>query len=282
MTVGLSSFVLDSPLTPATLERFPGVRAMGYGLIEVAYQDRAEVGAAEIRAAAERSGLRLSVAGDFTGGRDLSAEDPELRLQGCRYLIECVEFATQLGADVVAGPMYSAVGKRRLLPPAERRQQWDRAVESIRSVAEVAADRGVRLAIEPLNRFETDLVNTTQQGIALCEEIDRENVGLSLDTFHMNIEDDSLGDAIAAAAPHLISFQASENTRGTPGSGHVPWPEVFTALREAEYSGPVIVEAFATGDEGLVEALSLWREVAPSMDRLMRDSIAFINALWRT
>lgn len=273
--------MFGSPITATALGHFASIRTLGYSLIEIAYEPQAPIGARELRAAAHAVGLRLSVAGNFTGGRDLSADDESVRAEGLRYLIDCIDFTVQVGADVVAGPMYSAVGKARLLEPAKREQQRWWAVQNIRRAADHAARHGVRLAIEPLNRFETDLVNTTAQALALCDDIERENVGLSLDTFHMNIEEDSFSHAIIAAAPRLFSFQASENTRGTPGSGHVPWAEVFATLRKVRYDGPVIVEAFKADDAGLASTLSLWRPVTQSMDGLMRDAAAFIAPQWK-
>lgn len=281
MTVGLSSFVLGSPVTASVLDAFPALAELGYGLVEVAYEPQAPVGAAQLRAAADAAGLDLAVAGNFTAARDVSADDEALRAAGLGYLVGCVDFAVAIGARVVAGPMYSAVGKTRLLPPDGRERQRRLAAEGIGRAADHAAQHGVRLAIEPLNRFETDLVNTTAQALALCDEVGRDNVGLSLDTFHMNVEESSLGGAIAAAGARLFSFQASENDRGTPGSGHVPWDEAFRALAAAGYCGPVIVEAFRVDDDPeLASALSLWRPVVPSMERLMREAVAFIAPRW--
>ncbi len=100
------------------------------------------------------------------------------------------------------------------------------------------------LAIEALNRFETDLVNTVEQGIELCASIDRPNVGLALDTFHMNIEEKDIGAAIRAAAPLIRNVQVSENDRGACGSGHVPWSTIFDTLDDIGYVGPLVVESF--------------------------------------
>ena len=130
-----------------------------------------------------------------------------------------MELAAEIGAPHFVGPMYSAVGRTRMLEPAEREQQRALAVESLKEVAEHAADRGVRLAIEPLNRFETDLVNTAEQVLELCDRVGADNVGVLLDTFHMNIDEKSLGDAIRLVGDRLLQLHACENDRGTPGTG---------------------------------------------------------------
>jgi len=132
--------------------------------------------------------------------------------------------------------------------------------------------------MEPLNRFETDLVNTVEQGLDLCDRIGRANVGLLLDTFHMNIEEKSFTEAMASAGDRLFHMQVAENDRGTPGSGHVPWDEVFRALDAVGYNGSVVIESFLPTVAEIARAVSLWRPVAPSMDALARDGHAFIRA----
>ncbi len=132
--------------------------------------------------------------------------------------------------------------------------------------------------MEPLNRFETDLVNTVEQGLDLCDRIGRANVGLLLDTFHMNIEEKSFTEAMTRAGDRLFHMQVAENDRGTPGSGHVPWDEVFRALDAVGYNGSVVIESFLPTVAEIARAVSLWRPVAPSMDALARDGHAFIRA----
>ena len=173
--------------------------------------------------------------------------------------------------------MYSATGKTRLLPPEKRAQQRDWAVESLREVGAYAATRHIGLAIEPLNRFETDLINTIDQGLNLCDLVGLENVGLLIDTFHMNIEEKSLLQAIRKAGNRVFHVQVSENDRGTPGTGQVRWDEFFSALKDISYGGSVVVESFLPTVAEIARAVSLWRPVASSMDELARDGQKFIR-----
>jgi D-psicose/D-tagatose/L-ribulose 3-epimerase len=220
----------------------------------------------------------VSVCGAFGPERDASHEDPAIRARGLAYLRACVDLAARVGAPYVAGPMYSATGKARLLPEAERRRQRDAAAESLREAADYAGAREVGLAIEPLNRFETDLVNTVEQGLDLCARIDRPNVGLLLDTFHMNIEEKSIADAIRAAGRLLFEFHACENDRGTPGSGHIPWSSVFEALDEVGFDGLIAIESFTPEIEEIARAVSMWRPVAASPDALAADGLRFLRS----
>ncbi|MGH3948542.1 MAG: TIM barrel protein [Pseudonocardiaceae bacterium] len=275
--LGLSTFVLASPFSDADVGLFQKVADLGYDVIEVCVEDPALLTAAVITEAAARSGLSVGVCGAFGPDRDLSHEDAERRKSAMTYLKLCVDLAQAVGSPHVAGPMYSATGKARLLPQDERRQQRAWAAESIREVADYAADRSIRLAIEPLNRFETDMVNTVEQGLELCAAVDRANVGLLIDTFHMNIEEKNLGDAVRMGADKVYHVQVSENDRGTPGSGHVPWSEFFGALDDIEYDGQVVVESFLPTVAEIARAVSLWRPVAESMDALAEDGIAFLK-----
>jgi D-psicose/D-tagatose/L-ribulose 3-epimerase len=277
--LGLSTFVLASPFSDADASTFARVAARGYDHVEVCLEDPTRLTPSLLAEAASDSGLSLLVCGAFGPGRDVSHEDSAQRREGMEYLRRCVDFAAEVGSTLVSGPMYAQTGQARLLDAADRRAQWGRAVESLSAVGEYAAERGVRLAIEPLNRFETDLVNTVEQGMRLCAEIDADNVGLMLDTFHMNIEEKSLPSAIAAAGPRLFNFQVSENDRGTAGSGHIPWADVIRALREAQYSGGVVVESFLPTVKEIARAVSLWRPVAKSMEALAEESAAFLRPL---
>lgn len=277
--VGLSTFVLASPFSDADADAFDLVSDMGYDLIEVCVEDPDVLSAEWIAENAARTGLQVSICGAFGPGRDVSVESAEDRAVAVDYLRQCVDIAALVGSPHVAGPMYAQTGVARMLPPEARQAQRARAAESLRIVADHAAERGVALAIEPLNRFETDLVNTVEQGVELCRLIERPNVGLMIDSFHMNIEEKSIGAAVRHAGDLVFHVQVSENDRGTPGSGHIPWSEYFDALDDIGYAGSIVVESFLPTVEAIARAVSLWRPVAPSMDALARDGLAFVRSM---
>ena len=133
------------------------------------------------------------------------------------------------------------------------------------------------LAIEPLNRFETDMVNIAEQAFRICEEVDNPYIKMMLDTFHMNIEEKSVGDAIRAAGPRLIHLHSCENDRGAPGSGNVAWDEVAQALKDIDYDGPVVIESFTADVKSIAKAAAIWRPLAVSQDALASDGLAFLK-----
>ena len=278
MRLGASTFIWESPFRDEVVgplaQRAAG---MGFDVLEICIEDPSLVTAEAVMAACDAAGVGVSVCGAFGPDRDVSHESADVRAGGLDYLRTCIDLAAEVGSPLVAGPMYSATGKARLLPPEEREAQRELAAEGLRAAADHAAERGVRLAIEPLNRFETDLVNTVEQGLDLCDRIGRDNVGLLLDTFHMNIEEKDTAAAIVQAGDRVFHFHTCENDRGTPGAGGVAWDGVFDALSRIGYDRMLVIEAFTPDIEEIARAVSTWRPVAASPDDLARDGLAFLR-----
>jgi D-psicose/D-tagatose/L-ribulose 3-epimerase len=277
--LGASTFIWTSPMRDEELGLVRHVADLGFDVVEACLEQPDLLTPSRLAVAAADAGLAVSVCGAFSPERDVSDEDPAVRATGVDYLRRCVDVAAEVGSPHVAGPMYAGTGVTRLLPDAARRAQRDRAADALRGVAEHAAAAGVRLAIEPLNRYETDLVNTIEQGLDLCDRIGLDNVGLMLDTYHLNIEERSVGDAIRSAGARCFHVQASENDRGAPGAGHVPWREVADALDDIGYGGWVVIESFVPTIVEIARAVSLWRPLAESPDALARDGLAFLKGV---
>lgn len=277
MRFGASTFIWTSPFGDDKLYLAKHVAELGFDVLEICVEDPTTVSGGSLRQAAAEAGVSVSLCGAFGPDRDVSHDHADGRRRGLEYLKQCIDIAAEAGAPNVIGPMYSAVGKARLVPENEREQQRKWAAEGLRAAGEYAAERGVGLAIEPLNRFETDLVNTTAQGLDLCDRIGLDNVGLLLDTFHMNIEEQSLPEAIRAAGSRLRQLHACENDRGAPGSGHIDWDGVFGAVRDIGFNGLVAIEAFTPEIKEIARAVSTWRPVARSGDELASNGLAFLK-----
>jgi D-psicose/D-tagatose/L-ribulose 3-epimerase len=280
MQFGASTFIWVSPFSNKTLGLVKKVREMGFDIIEICIEDPATIDVSRINEALKENDLKATICGAFGPDRDASSNDRNIRANAVKYLEACIDAARGLGAPFVAGPMYSAVGKTRLLSPDERAKQWSLAVETLKPVADYAGQRGVQLAIEPLNRFETDFINTVEQGLDLVGRVGATNVGLLVDTFHMNIEEKDIPAAIRKAGSKVFHFHSCENDRGTPGAGHVEWKEVVSALREINYQGPVVIEAFTTEITEIARAVSLWRPLAPSQDSLAQEGLRFLQKIF--
>lgn len=280
MKFGINTFVWESPFsTSRHLYLVEKVRQMGFDLLEVAVEDPALVDVAALRQAAQAAGIGLVVCGAFGPGRNLSSADVTERQNAEEYLRWCIEAAAEVGSPVVAGPMYSAVGKPRLETEDERRAEWDRAVAGLQKWGDYAWTHNVRLALEALNRFETDMVNILDQGLKLIHEVGSPAVGLHVDTFHQHLEEKDTAAAIRRAGPHVFHVHACENDRGTPGSGQVNWQGVAAALKGIGYDGNVVIESFTPQVKSIARAVCIWREIAPSQDALAADGLAFLKEL---
>ena len=227
MKFGVNTFVWVSPCTTEAIRDLaPKVRSMGFDILEISVENPALIDVAEVKEILAKNQLETVMCGAFGLDRNLCSTNPEFRENARQYILWLIDAAAELGADTVSGPMYSAVGKDHIEDLNERQAEWKRAVAGVQEMAAVAQKKNVRLALETLNRFETDMLNIVDQGLRFIEETGMNNVGLHLDTFHMNIEERSLGDAIRAAGRRLHHLHACENDRGAPGSGHVPWVSI--------------------------------------------------------
>ncbi|MFP7442908.1 sugar phosphate isomerase/epimerase family protein [Bacillus infantis] len=277
MKFGASTFIWVSPFSNQTLNLIDKVKNIGFDYLEICIEDPETIDVASIRNHLNEVGLQALVCGAFGPHRDISSDDRAVREQGVEYIKTCIDIAAELGSPLVSGPMYSATGKTRLLSPEEKKNQWNLAADNMKIVADYAAGKGVKLAVEPLNRFETDFLNTVQQGLDFFSLVDRENVGFLLDTFHMNLEEKDIAAAIRLAENKIFNFHSCENDRGTPGTGHIPWDEVFQALKEISYDGPVVIESFTTEIKEIARAVSQWRPLAPSQDSLGEEGLQFLK-----
>ncbi len=279
-TFGINTFVWESPFsTQSHLYLCEKVKQMGFDALEIAVEDPSLIDVAALGQAAYDAGVDIIVCGAFGLDRNLSSAEPSIRQNAEDYLQWCIEAAAELGSPVVAGPMYSAVGKPRLETESERQAEWDRAVAGLQKFGDYAEQHGVRLAMEALNRFETDMINIVEQGLALIEDVGSPAVGLHLDTFHMHLEEKDSAAAIRLAGPRIYHFHAAENDRGVPGTGQVNWAGVAQALKDVNYQGPIVIESFTPQVVSIARAVCIWREIAPSQDAIATEGLAFLKQL---
>jgi len=277
--IGINTWVWTSPFGDHSLQLVDLAAEMGFDVFEIAVEDPSLFTADRLARALRQTNLRPIACGAFGPSRDLTHENPTYRQESLDYIRDVLKLCEQWGAKIFAGPMYSAVGKRRLVSPDQKKREWDLAVTGLRAAGAMAADSGVTLAIEPLNRFETDLVNTSAQAVELIDQVGHPNVKIHLDTFHMMIEENSIIEAITLAGRRLAHFHACENNRGTPGSGLVPWLQVAEGLRHVRYSGDLVIESFTPECKSIAAAAAIWRPLASSPDALARNGLAFLRQL---
>jgi D-psicose/D-tagatose/L-ribulose 3-epimerase len=280
MQFGVNGWVWTSPVnTQAFEELAPKVKKMGFDLFEFGIESTSDLDYARAAKVARDNGLAISVCAAMGPDRDLIHEDASIRRNGMEYVAHCIDAAKTLGAKNVVGPLYSAVGRTWQQTADERQRDTDLLVDQLKQLAAQASDKGVTLCVEPLNRFETSFMNLASQAVEVVDRVDSEACGILLDTFHMNIEEKSVGDAIRAAGARLKHLHGCENDRGAPGSGHVPWKEVAAAVKDAGYDGPVVIESFTSKVKTIARAAAIWRSFEASQDALAQNGLKFLRGL---
>ena len=217
---------------------------MGYDAVEIPVEYPEKIDAKIVSAALRDNGLLPVVCGAFGPSRDLTHEDPTVHQTCFNYIVQCFDLCNAWNAKFLAGPMYSAVGKARMVSPEQRRMEWELAVANLYKVCTLAAERQLEVALEPLNRFESDLINTAEDLMRLIKDINHPAAKVLLDGFHMNIEERDLEQAIVTAGEKLIHVQVSENTIGTPGTGQTAWGSLRKGLKKINYQGVISIESF--------------------------------------
>ena len=276
---GANTFLWTSPFRTRDLHLVEKARAFGFDVMEIALEAEGDLDYALARQAYERCGMKCSISSVMGPGRDPAHEDEALQKAGVAYLKHLVDAAVALDAPMIGGPHYAAVGRTWQAGPEQRTRDLERCARNLKEVARYAEDKGVTLAIEPLNRFETSFINLTAQALELLQMVDSPRMKLMMDTFHANIEEKSLGAAIEAAGPLLVHVHANENDRGTPGTGHLPWAEIAASLKRIGFDGTLVIESFSTEVKEIARAAAVWRPLAPSQDELARDGLAFLKRL---
>jgi len=277
ISLGVNTWVWVSPFKTADTNLFPKIKRMGFDTVELAMEDPSLVNARIVAAALRDAGLSATMVGAFGPSRDMSHEDRRVQQEALDYIRTCVNMCEQMGIRIFAGPLYSAVGKARLLPPEERARERDRSISNLKKAAAMAFDYGVTLGLEPLNRFETDMVNTHQQALAMVRAVGSRSLQVHLDTFHMNIEEKDTEAAVKACKGRLCHVHASESDRGTPGTGQVDWQGLARGLKSIRYNGSVVIETFTPAVKEIAKAAAIWRPLAQSQDVLARDGFKFLR-----
>jgi D-psicose/D-tagatose/L-ribulose 3-epimerase len=280
LSFGVNTWVWVSPTTTERFEKYvPKVKAMGFDLIEFGLEDPDVLDYKRAAEILKDYDCGVSVAAAMGPDRDLIIEDEAIQQNAVAYIKHCIDACSTLGATNLLGPIYSAVGRVWEQTPEGREKDSATLVRHLKHLSTYAADRGVVLCLEPLNRFETSFINTTSQVNEIVDHVAHPSCKVLLDTFHMNIEEKSLGDAIRSCGHRVAHFHACENDRGAPGSGNVTWAEVAQALRDINFQGPVVIESFTSDVKSIAKAAAIWRKFESSQDVLVQKGLTFLKKL---
>ncbi|MEM7660037.1 MAG: sugar phosphate isomerase/epimerase family protein [Bacteroidota bacterium] len=280
LSFGVSTWLWTSPFRTETVTMLPKIKEMGFDAVEIPVEYPELIDGKEVKKALEDLELHPVVCAAFGPERDLTHSDPQVHEYCLKYIAACLEISNELGSSMVAGPMYAATGKARMLSPEARAEEWKLAVANLHRAALLAEKAGQQLALEPLNRFETDLVNSTVDMARLIQDIDHPAAKVMLDSYHLCLEERNLTEAIQQVGKHVIHIQVSENYRGTPGTGLTPWEDFRAGLRAIDYDGVISIESFTPEIKELAGAVCFWKPMAESQDAFATEGLAFLQQLF--
>lgn len=277
--LGANPWIWHSPVTTGALgETLPRLAGWGFDCVELPLERPDDWEPAAAAKLLDATALTpAAVVAVMADERNLVGADQGTVRATQDYLRRCVDAAHAIGAPVVAGPVYAAVGRTWRLDRAARTAAYEEWREHVAPVVEYAARAGVRIAVEPLNRYETSLFNTVAQTLEGLEGLPEESIGVALDTYHQNIEEHSLPAAVRAAAGRIVHVQVCANDRGAPGADHLDWPGFLRALSASGYRGPLCIESFTAHNDAIAVAASVWRPLAPTQDTLATDGLGFLR-----
>lgn len=276
MKLGIHAYEWCSVWSNETLGIIDTVKEMGFDFIEIPLM---RLDLFDPEAVRERlDGFEVTTSNVLLADDvDITSFDPEVRKNGVRYLKECVEKSARAGARMFSGVIYSQYLKNASKMPSE--QEWEFSARCMKEVAKYAADLGVSLAVEPCTRYETYLLNTSEQAVRLLDMIDEPNVFIHLDSYHMNVEEKNFHDAVVTAGSRLSNFHMCENDRGIVGTGHVDWDGIFRAFSGIGFDGYLGFEGFSDCTDNM--STWVWRKLAPDPDTYVRESMAFARKMMK-
>lgn len=277
MRLGINTFLFTSPFTNESTKLFKKFKHWGFESVEIPIEDPAHVDPGHVKRELDRHGLVCgSICACLGPDRDLRGT-PRQQRTSLDYLKAVLDQMIVLDCPSLVGPVYSAVGRAEAVAPAEYQRQWKTVVRHLRVLAHEAEERGKQICLEPLNRFETDFINTCAQALKMVKNVGNPALKVHLDTFHMNIEEKDPAGAIRKAGQRLGHFHACGSDRGTPGNDHIDWPPMAQALKDIRYDGDVVIESFTTDVKVIARAAAIWRRIEPTRDEIAVKGLKFLR-----
>ena len=277
MRFGINTFLFTSPFTNESTKLFRQFKKWGFDTVEIPIEAPEHIQPSYVRKELEKNGLACgSVCACMGPDRDLRGT-PEQQQTGLEYLMKLIDQMVELDCPSLIGPVYSAVGRADAVPADEYKQQWKTVVKHLKTLCQHAQKQGRQVCLEPLNRFETDFINTCDQGLKMIKDVRSPALKLHLDTFHMNIEQKDQPAAIRKAGRLLGHFHACGSDRGTPGGDHIDWPGISRALKQVGYKGDVVIESFTTDVKVIARAAAIWRRIEPTRNEIAVKGLKFLR-----
>lgn len=279
MKFGIHSLLFNETFVEKDLPVLEKCKNMGFDAVEIIPFDPDNFPAAKTRKLAEELDLTIQMGYGIPEEYNTISPDASVRKRGVEFAKMLVDLANEAGAEVFGGAIYCGWGYRTGKMRTE--DEWKWGVESTRAVAEYAASQSdLVIGIEPLNRFESHFINIAADAVEFIKATEMNNVKVHLDTFHMVREENSIGGAVHDTGSYLGYVHACENQRGIPGTGLIPWPEFFAALKDINYDGCITIESFDPNMESIAKLCCIWRELAESPEALASEGLKYLKSVY--
>lgn len=279
MRLGINTFLFTSPFTNKSTSLFKQIKGWGFDTVELPVEDPAHIDPAHVKRELGKVGLACgSICACMGPDRDLRGTLRQQKI-GLDYLTRLLDQMVALDCPSLIGPVYSATGRADAVPRREYQQQWKTVTKHLKTLSRHAQQRGQQICLEPLNRFETDFINTCDQALKMVHDVGSPVLKIQLDTFHMNIEEKDQGAAIRKAGKSLAHLHACGCDRGTPGKDHIDWRGIAQALKDIGYEGDVVIEGFATHVKLIARAAAIWRQIEPTNEEIAVKGLKFLQRI---
>lgn len=275
MKFGLNLLLWTGAFSNETLDLIDEVADMGFDGAEITFID---IGLVDVKKTAEKlkaRGLQCVGCAVMTNDANPISSDAAVRKAAVQRLERCLEMTDALGGRLLVGPLYAPVGY--LVGRRRTEDEWGWGRDVFKEAAKKANQYGITMALEFLNRFETFFINTSADAVKMCKDVGEPCMGVHFDTFHANIEEKNIPEAVSKTGTFLKHFHASENDRGMIGSGHIPYKEVFAELKKLKYDGWVVVESFGSSFKELAAACCIWRDLLPDPEAFAREALKYLK-----
>jgi len=277
MRFGINTFLFTSPFTNGSTKLFKQFKRWGFKSIEIPIEDPSHIDPAFVKRELDQYGLVCgSVCACLGPDRDLRGTAAAQKAS-LTYMKQVIDQMVVLDCPSLIGPVYSAVGRADAVPAPEYKRQWKTVVKHLKTLCKYAESKGKQICMEPLNRFETDFINTVDQALKMVKDVGSPALKLHLDTFHMNIEEKDQAAAIRKAGKKLGHFHACGSDRGTPGNDHIDWKPIAKALKNVGYKGDVVIESFTTDVKVIARAAAIWRTIEPNRNDIAVKGLKFLK-----
>ena len=273
--IGIEVFYWLDNWSDDQVSTFQKAKECGFDSVEISLVAGPDIDIASIRNELDRLGLDVYCSMGLPPEMDITSPDESVRRGGIEYLKRCAETAQQVGSPVLCGLPH--VPWLHFPKTGDLQGFRARSADSMREVAQTASDLGITVTMEIINRFETYIFNTVEEGLAYLQMVDHPAVKLQLDTYHLNMEEDNIADAIRSAGDKLGHFHCAASNRKMPGKGHIGWSEVFDALDEVKYNGGLLIETFPNPNSETGRTINVWRPLVHDFDAEAIESLVFLR-----